>query len=447
MTRGPTQRSAWLAGAAAALAAGAAHAIERFPPPEFERHALPVTTTPGPRAPGLEWLDVAVLAAALAVAAWLVLRRRSRAGVVGLGLFSLAYFGFYRRGCICPVGSLQNVTLGLADPSYGVPLAVIAFFLLPLAATLLFGRVFCAGVCPLGMIQDIVAVRPLAVPAWLDRPLRLLAPVYLASAVLLAAAGSGFLVCRYDPFVSFFRLSGSGSILLVGGCLLLIGVFVARPYCRYFCPYGVLLGWMSRLARRHATITPDRCIRCRLCEDSCPFGAIRTPTPAAGAIPRRAGRRALVRALVVLPLAVAAGAGIGRLAASALSRTHPTVRLAAQVLAEDRATVTNTTVASDAFRNTARPTGELYAEAARLQGRFRHGAPIAGGFVGLVVGAGLVQLSVRRRREDYEPDRETCLSCARCYATCPREHVRLGLIGEAAAEALAGGAAKREGAS
>src|SRR6266853_390202 len=112
-------------------------AHQRFPPPDFESgHKLPLTTTPGARALLLQYGDVAVLVGCLAVASWLVYKKRSRRGLVGLSLFSLAYFGFWRKGCVCAIGSLQNVSLALCDASYAVPASVLAFFVLPLAFAL-----------------------------------------------------------------------------------------------------------------------------------------------------------------------------------------------------------------------------------------------------------------------------------------------------------------------
>jgi NosR/NirI family nitrous oxide reductase transcriptional regulator len=263
------------------LAAGAQpQAPPRFPPPDFETgYQLPATTYPNARLTWREFADVAVLGLALAAAAYLALKRRSRNGILALSVFSLAYFGFYRAGCICPIGAIQNVTLALVDGHYAVPLVAVLFFALPLLFALLFGRVFCGGVCPLGAMQDLVLIRPVKVPTWLQEALGVLPVVYLGAAVLFAALDTMFIICRYDPFVSFFRFGGGFAMLVTSGVVLLLSVFIGRPYCRFACPYRVLLGLCSRVAWRHATITPDQCVVCSLCEGECPFGAIRRPAP------------------------------------------------------------------------------------------------------------------------------------------------------------------------
>ena len=405
-------------------------AVQRFPPPQFTEtgHALPALTSPVPlRAAALDYVDVAVLFVALALAAWLALRRRSRRGLVVLGLGALAYFGFWRRGCICSIGSIQNIAEALGNPAAGVPWTVLAFGLLPLAFALLFGRVFCAAVCPHGALQDVMLVKPVTVPPWLEHGLRLLAHAYLGLAMIFAATGGGYLICQYDPFVPIFRFSGAPLMVGLGVALLVLGLFVGRPYCRFLCPYGVLLGLASRVSRWRVRVTPDLCTQCRLCEQSCPVGAINPATLEIPAQAVAADRRRLVIRLLLLPVLIAAGLALGGLAGPNLARRHRTVNLAERVHLEDQGIAKDTTDASAAFRATGAPVEELYASAQALRDRYVLAARLCGGWIGLVVGLKLISLSIRRRRTDYEADQTRCIACARCYLYCPQELKRLGL--------------------
>src|SRR5690554_1626558 len=180
---------------------------QRFPKPEFESgYEQPSTVTPEPRALALEYFDVLILLVVLSLATWLALKKRSRQGILWLSVFTLIYFGFYRNGCICSIGAIQNVTLSFADPTYAISLTALLFFLLPLAFTLFFGRTFCAGACPLGAIQDLVIIKPISLPKWLNKTLGLIPYIYISLAVLLAATGTDFIICRYDSFVGLFRM-------------------------------------------------------------------------------------------------------------------------------------------------------------------------------------------------------------------------------------------------
>ena len=394
----------------------------RFPMPEFESgHQLPDMHTPPPGRTN-DLLDVAVLAGALGVGAWLVLRKRSRPGVLMLTVFSLIYFGFWREGCVCPVGSLQNVAEGILDETVAVPMAVVAFFLLPLLSALFFGRVFCAAVCPLGALQEIVAVRPVAIPRAADQVLRLIPYLYLGVTVLAVSTGTGFLICRYDPFVGFFRQGASFNLLMAGGILLLLGLYVGRPYCRFLCPYGVLLGWMSRFAKWHARITPAECIQCRLCEDACPYGAINNPMPEDAPISATEGTRRFAITLLLAPVIVALGAWTGMMAYNVLARLHPTIQLAERIVAEERGVFADMTLESEAFRASRKTIPELYAAAHVVRADFKRKSPWLGAFLGLVLAWKLVALSIKRKRVDYEADRVACVSCARCFPYCPVEN-------------------------
>ena len=405
-------------------------AVERFPPPDFTDHKLPATAIPAPRAEWFQYLDLTAFVLALCGASYLAIAKRSRRGLFTLSIVSLAWLGFWRGGCICPVGSIQNVALAMFEPMYALPWTVAVLFALPILFTLFFGRTFCAAVCPLGAVQELVVLCPVSVPTWIDHALGILAYVYLGAGVLFASTGTAFVICRYDPFVGFFRHNASANMLVLGACFLVVGVFVGRPYCRYLCPYGAILGIASLASKWHVKIPPNECNRCRLCEDSCPYGAIREPTATIPPTERRRGRRRLAMLLALLPMLIAAGFWLGRQLEAPLARLHPTVRLADRIRLEQTGRVEGTVDISDAFRNTGRSTNNLYREALSLNSRFRRAGGWFGAWIGLVAGVKLLHLSVRRKRSDYQLDRTACVSCGRCFWYCPSEQARQGWIQE-----------------
>lgn len=401
-------------------AAGVALAAENFPPPEFTTgYQFPKATEPGPRDASLSLVDAAVLLAALSLAAYFALRRRSRRELAILSVFCLLYLGFYRHGCVCAVGSFQNVALALADPGYVLPVVVGAFFVLPLLFALFFGRVFCSAVCPLGQAQEVVLLRAVKVPRWVDQALGILPFLYLGVAVLYAALGSAFLVCRYDPFVLFFRLGGNVEMLVFGVAVLLLATVVGRPYCRFLCPYGALLRLIAPFARWRVRTTPTECVNCHLCADACPYGAIQPPNVTDARIGRLEGRSRLAWLVAGFPLILAAGGFLGWQSAPVLAKLDPTVSLANRVWLEEHGKVKGKTEASEAFATQGTPSADLYREAAKIRKRFDSGSLLLGVWVGLVIALRMISLSVRRRREAYQVDPGACVACGRCFAACP----------------------------
>ncbi len=400
----------------------AINAQQRFPKPEFESgYEQPDVTTPEPRAVALEFVDVLVLIAVISLATWFILKRRSRRGVLWTTVFTLLYFGFYRNGCICPIGSVQNVTLTIFDPSYKISVAVLLFFLLPLVFTLFYGRTFCAAACPLGAIQDLVIIKPISVSSWVRKTLSFIPHVYLGLAVLFAATGTDFIICRYDPFVGIFRMDGPYTMIILGIALLLIGMFFARPYCRVFCPYSVLLGWMSRFSKKHVSITPAECINCKLCANSCPFDAIEAPSDEK--VRTGSTVRKFLRQYAIFGLLVPVWAFLGGLAVSsahiALSKAHPDVYLSELLIKHPELKADEENLDIQAFLESGESMDQLVEKASVIRTKFKKGGWFLGGYLGLVLGIMIMNQFILRKRTDYEPHKGDCFSCGRCIDYCP----------------------------
>jgi len=128
-------------------------------------------------------------------------------------------------------------------------LMIISFLL-----AILFGPVFCGWVCPLGTIQEWVSNfgRKLFrrrfnhfAPVKLDKVLRYLRYGVLAWVVYMTAVTGKLIFAEYDPYFALFSFwTSEVSILglVILGVTLGLSLFVERPWCKYACPYGAVLG-------------------------------------------------------------------------------------------------------------------------------------------------------------------------------------------------------------
>ena len=142
-----------------------------------------------------------------------------------------------------------------------------------LIISLLFGRIYCSMLCPLGLYQEfLMLLLRRRVPVQKNRPYK-----YFLAAVVFGAliGGTAFLVRLIDPY-TLFGSAASGAWLGLG-VLLALAVLVwfrGRLFCSNICPVGVVLGLISKHALKQIYIKKDKCVSCGLCAAKCPTGSI-----------------------------------------------------------------------------------------------------------------------------------------------------------------------------
>ena len=193
----------------------------------------------------------------------------------------------------------------------------VGVIVLLVALTLLFGRVYCSVICPLGVMQDIISWfagrrkknRFSHSPAknWLRYAV-------LAIFVATLVAGFGAVALLVAPYSAFGRIAQNlfspiwkwGNNLLsyiaervdsyafystevvIGSwvtfaiaavTLIIVGILAwrnGRTYCNTICPVGTVLGVLSRFSLFKPVIDTEKCIDCKLCARKCKAACIDT---------------------------------------------------------------------------------------------------------------------------------------------------------------------------
>ncbi|GAI30879.1 unnamed protein product, partial [marine sediment metagenome] len=126
---------------------------------------------------------------------------------------------------------------------------------------LAFRRAFCGWICPLGAMQELFATlgrrlhwrRPTH-DNKIDGSLRWVKYLLLFVILFFTYRTGELVFSPYDPWASYAHLTAGwgeiaeefliGTIILVAA--LLGSMFIDRPFCRYLCPLGALLGVISK---------------------------------------------------------------------------------------------------------------------------------------------------------------------------------------------------------
>jgi len=163
---------------------------------------------------------------------------------------------------LCPFGGVVTIYQYATVGTFVQKIHESAFVLMAIGFVLaiLFGPVFCGWVCPLGTVQEWVAKwgKKLFkrrynhfVPTRIDNILRYARYLVLTWVIYVTAASGTLIFADYDPYFALFNFWSSevaiGGLAILG-LTLVLSLFVERPWCKYACPYGAVLG-ISNLFR------------------------------------------------------------------------------------------------------------------------------------------------------------------------------------------------------
>jgi polyferredoxin len=186
---------------------------------------------------------------------------------------------------LCPFGGVvslyQLLSVGTFVQKIHASSLVLTVIIFGLA--IIAGPVFCSWVCPLGSIQEWFGKigKKLFkrkynhfIPQKFDRYLRYLRYLVLGWVVYLTAAGGQLVFANVDPYFAMFNFWSDE--VAIGGVIVLAitlvgSLFVERPWCKYACPYGALLGLTNLFSISKIKRQKSSCISCGACSRECPM--------------------------------------------------------------------------------------------------------------------------------------------------------------------------------
>lgn len=200
-------------------------------------------------------------------------------------LFSALVFGVVLGADPSPMGTVKDAIHLFATSGAIFPPRMVALTVF-LLIVFLANKYICSWGCQIGVLQDLIfrlnqndhykAVigKQLKLPFALTNSVRI---AFLILFTIAAFAWGTDIIEPFDPFKFYKPMHlGIAGIVFVAS-LLTLSLFVYRPWCHLFCPFG-LVGWLvEKISIVKVSVDYDTCIACGKCETACPstvMGAI-----------------------------------------------------------------------------------------------------------------------------------------------------------------------------
>ncbi|NLI92028.1 MAG: 4Fe-4S binding protein [Peptococcaceae bacterium] len=198
---------------------------------------------------------------------------------------AIPFFSVASIHAICPFGGVVSIYQFITTGSFVQKIHESSFILMfaSLILAVGFGPVICGWVCPLGTFQEYIGKLGRKIfgsrynqfiPQLLDRYLRYLRYGVLIMVLYITATTTKLIFQDVDPYYALFNFWSEEvalSALVVLGITIVLSFFVERPWCKYACPYGAVLGIFNLFRIFKIRRSPSTCINCKKCDKSCPM--------------------------------------------------------------------------------------------------------------------------------------------------------------------------------
>lgn len=239
--------------------------------------------------------------------------RKIRIGI-SVVLYALITFFFLDFAGILPDSFHRLAHIQFIPALLSLSFGILAFLIV---LTLLFGRVYCSSICPMGIFQDIVAHISKSVGKKKKRynysPAKNILRWVVVAVVLIAyLCGFTALIGLLDPYSAYGRIvvnvfkpfymlgnnllesifsrfenytfyQVDASLLSVSSFIIALLTFLiisilawkhGRTWCNTLCPVGTVLGFLSRFSLFKVRIDMNKCNGCGLCATKCKAACI-----------------------------------------------------------------------------------------------------------------------------------------------------------------------------
>jgi len=199
---------------------------------------------------------------------------------------AIGWLGSASLHAYCPFGGVETLTALILNQKLLPKLhqSTLVIFGIITVLSVILGPVVCSYLCPLGSLQEWIGklgrkllgkrYNTFINQRW-NKYLSWLRYGVLIWVVYLSYNSLKLIFVEVDPYFALFNFWSSEAAIsgiIVLGITMLLSLVVERPWCRFACPYGAVVGLSNLIIPFNIIRKPSTCINCKKCDKQCPMG-------------------------------------------------------------------------------------------------------------------------------------------------------------------------------